>query len=253
MRKSFELQGLSNRWTEGSLKRTAPLTLLLTVHKRDTLRDQLAAIQSQTLRPEEVVVFQNGEFFDVTDVVPSEYNLVQNRKNTKFFGRFAFLLGADTEYVAVMDDDILPGPNFLENYFEQVIADDIILGANGRFASDGVRSLFRKCPPDFGIRESQTVVDFVGHFWIFRKVHLYSMFSIPPYTFETGEDMHLCFSAKLKTGVPSVVARQVDESEQCDLWSNARADDSFSSFRHTARSQRLAVERYFRKMGLEFV
>ena len=39
-------------------------------------------------------------------------------------------------------------------------------------------------------------VDFVGHLWCFKKDWLYYMFSIKPFTFDTGEDMHLCFTSK---------------------------------------------------------
>ena len=59
-------------------------------------------------------------------------------------------------------------------------------------------------PLDTGIR-SGLKIDFVGHLWCFKKDWLYFMFGTKPYTYDTGEDMHLCYSANVHGGIESYV------------------------------------------------
>lgn len=231
------------------------LTVLLTVYRRKNLRAQLDALLSQSVAPRKIIVFQNG----LSQKLPLSYlrkrgvDYVINSQNTGYFGRFAYLLNASTKYVAVMDDDIIPGPYCLENYLTQAEELDSVVGGNGRIArtSPHVDSLTQ--PPDAGIREKPVLVDFIGHFWLLEQKLLRDMFSIPPVTTSTGEDMHLCFSAKLRSGVSSFVAKQASLEESCDVRMNDLADDSFASFRTTPKSEREQVERYFAEMGLEFI
>lgn len=97
------------------------------------------------------------------------------------------------------------------------------------------------------------LVDFVGHLWCFKKEWLYHMFSIPPLTFDTGEDMHLCFSSKVKGNINSYLAKQHANS-RCDITSNKYADDQHSSFKITPAKLRTDVEEYFiNNYGLKMV
>ena len=58
--------------------------------------------------------------------------------------------------------------------------------------------------------------------WCFKKDWLYYMFSIKPYTFETGEDMHLCFSCKIKGNIDSYIAEHKTNDDLCDITFNRR-------------------------------
>ena len=79
------------------------------------------------------------------------------------------------------------------------------------------------------------------------------MFSHKPYTLETGEDMHLCFSAKLSANIPSLVGEQVKKEDECDITNNALGGDAHSSYLISERDGhklRREVQEYWVKKDL---
>jgi hypothetical protein len=238
-----------------SEKPTADITVLLTVFKRKTLNLQLQALGHQSVRPRNVVVYHDMNFRRVskTRIRRMGYFLTENSANTKFIGRFAYLLNAQTEWVAVMDDDIIPGKYCLENYLSQSESTGGIIGGMGRIARTNPSRQDLMQPPDVGIRQEPILVDFVGHMWLFRKEQLFDMFAFPPVTYATGEDMHLCFSSKLRSGVPSFAGGQRSDDESCDTSMNKYAADEHAAYLHMPKSEREAVEYYFADKGLKFI
>jgi hypothetical protein len=240
-------------WAGG--KPVADLTVLLTVFKRSTLRLQLEAIWNQTVVPREIVVYHDCSFRRVPKrkLIRRGIQVVENSFNTKFIGRFAYLINAQTEWLAVLDDDIIPGSRCLENYLVQAEQLNAVIGGMGRIARTNEYKEQLTQPPDVGVREEPTLVDFVGHMWLFRKKHLFDMFSVAPVTYITGEDMHLCFSAKLRSGTPSYAGGQLNDDESCDTSMNRYAADEHAAYLSTPKSEREAVETYFTEMGLRFI
>ena len=154
----------------------------------------------------------------------------------------------------VLDDDIIPGNNCLKNYMEQCIDLNSIIGGNGRFGINNTSVDKSKQPRDSVLTETSTLVDFVGHLWCFKKEWLHYMFSIKPFTYDTGEDMHLCFSSKVLGNIKSYIAKQSTPNDNCDITRNSLAGDEHASFRITNPELRKDVEKYFIKnYNLEFV
>jgi hypothetical protein len=235
------------------LDQRVPFILILTQYKRNNLRKQLKAISRQSLKPSKVFVFQNGDYIDLEPLRKEFcFELVKSTYNTKYFGRFAFCLSLNAERYIVMDDDILPGRKCFEKYLSEAKRLNSIIGGNGRFAITNEN--YDKLPEiqDIGIRKTTTEVDFVGHIWVFEKNHLLDMFSILPCTLDTGEDMHLCFSAKLNSGTKSYVCEQTCFDELSDTSKNRLAIDEHASFRKTPKQERVEVELYFKRLGLKF-
>ena len=145
----------------------------------------------------------------------------------------------------ILDDDIIPGINCFKSYMNQCINLNSIIGGNGRIGKTNKNIKKLKLLPDTGIRNTNNLVDFVGHLWCFRKAWLYYMFSIEPYTYDTGEDMHLCFTSKLLGNISSYIAEQKNYDDMSDITNNKLADDQFSSFRTTNPQLRINVEKYF--------
>lgn len=229
--------------------------VILTRYRRPYLRRQLQAIGAQKLRPSSVTVFQNGMHRRFLRGLAHAYGaeFAWSSRNTKHFGRFAYAMTGTAEIVAVLDDDIIPGPRCLEAYVSQCLELDAIIGGNGRFASLNPARERLEQPAEFGPRQSATEVDFVGHLWVVRREWLHAMFSIPPHTWDTGEDMHLCFSAKLVLGIRSFAGAQLSQEEFADTTHNALAGDRHASFRSSSHAQRPEIERYFADLGLKFV
>lgn len=236
-------------------KPVADLTVLLTVFKRKTLGLQLKALSAQSVTPKQVVVYHDEDHRKIPkrSLLRRGISVTENSFNTKFIGRFAYLINAPTEWVAVMDDDIIPGVFCLENYLAQAEQTGGIIGGMGRIARSNPLKDGLTQPPDVGIRPYPVLVDFVGHMWLFRKQQLFDMFAFPPVTYATGEDMHLCFSSKLRSGVPSFAGGQRSDDESCDTSMNKYAADEHAAYLHMPKSEREAVEEYFAEKGLKFI
>ena len=226
--------------------------LLLTQWKRPYLERQLKAIDAQTLKPDYIIVFQNENHVDISSL-KDKYNFIHVKSdyNTKFFGRFAYFFTLPVDICIVMDDDIVPAVGCIENYVTQCNEKNAIIGGNGRI---GLLNLSRNKlthPPECGPRRG-IKVDFVGHLWCFKKEWLHYMFGVAPCTYDTGEDMQLCFSAKLNAGIESYVGAQ-QKNNGCDSTKNGLAADKYASFRTTSSELRKSVEQYWLDKGLKLI
>ena len=153
-----------------------------------------------------------------------------------------------------MDDDTIPGENCIKNYIEQCKSKNAIIGGNGRIAQLNQNKLrYMKGTCGCSIRKDNILMDFVGHLWCFKKEWLYYMFSVPPYTYDTGEDMHLCFSCKLLGNINTYSGKQEKLKNSCDIANNRLADDKFSSYKTTSNKLRVEVENYWKQKGLRFI
>ena len=145
-----------------------------------------------------------------------------------------------------MDDDIIPAKNCFKNYLEQCINLNGIIGGNGRpINRDNINvKRFNINYDETGIRPSKKV-DFVGHLWCFKKDWLYYMFSIKPYTFDTGEDIHLCLSCKVRGNIDSYISVHNSINDVCDITQNNLSCDEFSSYKYTSQELRKNIGKYF--------
>jgi len=220
------------------------LLVVLTQYKRNHLEKQLQSINNQTIKPDFLVVFQNENHVDISNL-KNKYNFIHIKSdyNTKYFGRFASCFTFPVDICMVLDDDIIPGPNCLKNYMEQCIKLNAIIGGNGRIGINNPYKLNK--PRDVGIRNNHVLVDFVGHLWCFKKDWLHYMFSIKPFTYDTGEDMHLCFTSKVLGNINSYTAKQSCSNDMCDITNNNLATDQYSSYKVTSQELRSNVEKYF--------
>ena len=222
------------------------LLVVLTQYKRNHLEKQLQQINNQTIKPDYLVVFQNENHVDISSLKEQyEFIHIKSDYNTKYFGRFASCFNFPVDICMVLDDDIIPGDNCLKNFMEQCNELNAIIGGNGRIGINNKNSV-RKVA-DCNIINNYKLMDFVGHMWCFKKDWLYYMFSVKPFTYDTGEDMHLCFSSKIKGGIKSYIAKQSKIEDSWDTTNNSLASDEYSSFKTTSNTLRSDIEKYFMK------
>jgi hypothetical protein len=224
--------------------------IVLTQYKRQHLEQQLVSIYNQTHQPTYIVVFQNEHHVDISKL-QKKFNFIhiQNDYNTKYFGRFAACFNFPVDICIVMDDDIIPGNNCIKNYINECITHNGIIGGNGRMGyntTNPYKTHNKMGPfPESGVRKDTNLVDFVGHLWCFKKDWLYYMFSIKPFTYDTGEDMHLCYSAKCIGNINTYICKQVNIEDNCDCTNGTLSCDQFSSYLVTSQNLRKNVENYF--------
>jgi O-antigen biosynthesis protein len=169
------------------------VTVILTAYRRPgLLREQLEAVRFQTLTPAEVWLWANEPNRDVRAVVDGLAfdRVVTSSRNDYVHARFALALTARTEFVAVFDDDTLPGWRWLENCATTFHRTPGILGTAGvRLWDEGYahRSVHGWHDP-----KPETIeVDLVGHAWFLKTEWVHHLFSVPAVTGTNGEDIEL--------------------------------------------------------------
>jgi hypothetical protein len=201
--------------------------VLLTSHARThTLRPQLRAIDRQTVRPDELIIWH-----DHAEGVRPDTEAMRGRKvvatnyTSGVWNRFAFCLwGFDTEYVAVFDDDTVPGEKWLEYMLSCHRQRAALYGVNGVRFPTGNRK-----PREYTGLDPVIVggeVDIVGHAWFFRRSLLQRACSLPrcPGIESAGEDYHLAYAAQNRK-LPVLVAPVAVPSHHGSLNPQLGTDD----------------------------
>lgn len=203
------------------------VSVVLTSHKRpEMLRVQLDALEQQSLKPKEILLFQDG----VTDGLPvripdeilkrfDKYEI--SPENVGVWGRFEFAeRTASSPFICVFDDDTVPGNRWLENCHAEMMKREALYGAVGIMAQDTKSyprgGYYRIGWPRDGHLPIAQEVDFVGHSWFFRKEWLKDLLSAPEFVRtmkRAAEDMS--FSRQLqKRGIPTIVPPHPDNEPE---------------------------------------
>jgi O-antigen biosynthesis protein len=170
------------------------VTVILTGYKRpELLEDQVEAIRSQTIPPRELWVWANEPGPEMRSAIERAAfdRVIGCSKNAYVHARFALALLVTSDFVALFDDDTLPGRRWLENCLQTFDRTPGILGSAGvRLWSEGYqnRSVHGWHDP-----QHETVeVDLVGHAWFLKAEWVRYLFAAPAVTGANGEDIELC-------------------------------------------------------------
>ena len=180
------------------------ITAILTGYNRPQNMDVLAdAVRGQTIPPDDVWLWYNkgDEEQEQVDNVKAAYC----NHNFGFYSRFAMALLAPTEYVAIFDDDTIPGERWFENCLETMKTSPGILGTVGVcLTGPQYRGHERVGWPT---SNNETIpCDLVGHCWFMRKTDFVWMFVDAPYKgLSNGEDIHLASTAWRYDGIQCFV------------------------------------------------
>lgn len=228
------------------------ISVILTAYKRDYFVEQIKAIKNQSIKPTNIYIWQNGNFINI-DKYRTQFGvkLIKSDVNFKFHGRFAFALLMKTEYVAIFDDDIIPGKKWLENCLNLSKTKNCIVGQNGRFYKLNPKKFLGVGPNHKNDFISTPVrADLVGHCWFFKKEWLKYMWRQMPFSYDNGEDIHFCYSAKLFGNIDSYVAGQSTLENMGDTKKNKYAADKHASFKlGNHQSTRNMIADSFIKLG----
>jgi len=195
------------------------ITVILNGYKRGShLEKQLEAIEQQTIKPNEILLWQNfGEQFDSS--LTNKTIHANCNHNFGVWARFAYALNAKSEFICVFDDDTIPGKKWFENCLNTIQIYDGLLGTIGvKFQSKNTyQPIIRHgwAEPN----ESVTQVDIVGHSWFFRREWLSTFWRELPNISDSnlvGEDIHFSYTLqkylKKNTYVPP------HPKNDMDLW-----------------------------------
>jgi hypothetical protein len=215
------------------------ISVILNVYKRPyTINTQIEAILNQSvgIKESDIHIWVNTPEVDV-EVVQLKYKDVKIYScnyNTKFWGRFTLPLLCQTEYIAMFDDDVVCGKDWLKNCVENIEREDGILGGSGIIVHgkayrpntvvgwNGVKSA------------SPTEVDLVGHAWFFKQETARVMWMEKPPSWDNGEDMFFSYAAQKYLGLKTYVPPHPSNDEES--WSNIPGRDNQWGYDRNAHS-----------------
>ena len=192
-------------------------------------RRLISAVRTQTVTPAEVLFWGNDpEAPMMRNVEAFKMRSVQANVNFGVWARFAFALNARSEYVAVFDDDTIPGPRWLESCLENMGKREALLGTIGILYAPGADSYY-SLQNKLGWYSSGNVshaieVDLVGHAWFFKRSWLSTFWrELPdPEVTLCGEDMHFSFMLQKYLGIPTVVPPH--PANDRDVWGSVKGE-----------------------------
>ena len=226
------------------------ITVILNCYRRPyNLRMQIDALRSQTKPPKEIWLWVNqhpdneGFSFDSLGVD----KIFKNDYNWKFYGRFAGALLVDTEYVAIFDDDTIPGSKWFENCLDTMDISEGIMGSAGIILDDK----YYVCHERSGWATQNpetTEVDLVGHAWFFKRDWLQYLWREKPPTWDNGEDMHFSYAAQKYGGIKTYCPPHPPEDRELHgsiMGNELGIDDKATSNNNETSHQQFFNERDF--------
>jgi hypothetical protein len=205
------------------------ITAIMTVYNRPyCLLEQYKAIISQTVTPEEIFIWINKgvkreevcEQLDKILELSPEVRVIDCNYNWKFHGRFTLPLLARTEYVAMFDDDTIPGRKWFENCLESMETARGIMGTVGILLQGPSYSPFTRhgWPSQ---NEHITKVDLVGHAWFFAQEWAKYMWYEPPVMWDNGEDIMFSYLCQKHGGIKTFVPPH--PKKDSEMWGSVKS------------------------------
>lgn len=209
----------------------ADVTIVLNIWKRHYFEEQLEALLKQSILPKEIWVIHYETHVDIQKalnkfrIVFPNIIIINSGKNLKYFGRLSIAINANTKFLWFLDDDIIPGNNYLKNCLKNCIANNSIICCSGRiipknnlrpeeFNPNTLKSIYIGDYPgekkSFNYCATNSYVDYGCQSYFIKREWLSIIWSIWPITFLSGEDIHLSATCKLKLDIDTIVIQQTN-------------------------------------------
>ncbi|MFQ6659821.1 hypothetical protein Gotur_028568 [Gossypium turneri] len=237
-----ELMAMRSKWDMRGRNRPR-VTVLLNHFKRKTLCSQLDSLLQQTLPFHHVWVLSFGSPNEqslkriVDSYNDSRISFISSSYDFKYYGRFQMALQTEADLVYVLDDDMIPGKKMLQILSHVAGTEkykNSVLGSIGRILpfrqKDFTFPSYRKFgskeaglylpDPAYDITIDKIVqVDFLSSSWFLSAELVKSLFIETPFTFMTGEDLHLSYQLQKYRNAGSFVL-PVDPTDK-ETWGDS--------------------------------
>lgn len=238
------------------------IDVITTLYKRANYNEQIQSLLNQSKKPRCIYVYQNDSHveFNLNVLIKQQADSLKipirhihsKDMNFKFHGRFTIPLLLDSDYVAIFDDDTIPGENWLANCLSHSVQLNCLVGANGRILRNPKHKLKETGLDPNDVPSKQPIlVDYVGHCWFFKREWIHYMWINPPKTMENGEDIHLAASLKIYGGISTYLAQQ--PMGRRDLWGDTKPslgwDDHATYKKPKHKDEREDVIQYWIEKG----
>ena len=237
---------------------------VISCYRRDNLFIQLQALNQQLLTPTSVLIYQNERTVPTWFIARLNLRFIPLSPNVnwnaKYHGRFYACLAVFERLYIIWDDDILPGKRWNLRSVYKVLSENCIAVANGRtLRCSGIANLLddgqvaESSWGDGSIVAVDSVVDYGGHSWAFRRSTLVDMAAIDPPSLRNSEDFHISAAAYIKSGTLTYVLAQDpelrDQFPDCSF--NRYSADKFATHTstgfHSERAQ--IISHWIQRLG----
>lgn len=222
------------------------ITAILTVYNRPkTLLRQIESLYKQTVIPSEIWVWKNEsptqkkqrEYLEEVRKKYPDIKIVDSHVNFKYHGRFALGQLVQTEYIAIIDDDMFPDRRWFENCLDSITKKDGIMSGMGVVLLEN--NYEKNLKFGWNDRRSNHIerVDICCQSWFFRKKWLQYLWYEEPITWENGEDIMFSYLSKKYGNINSYVPPH--PISNTELWAsdNTIADEFSSDANSTWRTE----------------
>ncbi|GMI92119.1 hypothetical protein like AT5G60700 [Hibiscus trionum] len=237
-----ELMAMKSRWDMHGPNRPK-VTVLLNHFKRKTLCSQLDSLLQQSLPFHQVWVLSFGSPNEhslkriVESYNDSRISFISSSYDFKYYGRFQMALQTEADLVYIVDDDMIPGKKMLQILSHVAGTEkykNSVLGSIGRILpfrqKDFTFPSYRKFrskeaglylpDPAYDITVQKIVqVDFLSSSWFLSAELVKALFIETPFTFMTGEDLHLSYQLQKYRNAGSFVL-PVDATDK-ETWGDS--------------------------------
>jgi len=187
------------------------ISVVLNTYKRlEHLDEQIQSIINQTVRPIQIIIWNNSEKY-LENISKYEIPIIvfNSTKNMGVWSRFFASFNCKGEYIAFFDDDTIPGNKWFENCLNCMKEKEGLYGTTGyRFGSSYFH--FERIGWLAGCDNIEEV-DIIGHAWFLKKKWMtYYVNDLPPIDeyLLMGEDIHLSYTFFKYGNIKTYVARQ---------------------------------------------
>ena len=243
------------------LDKSTDLTVILTVWKRNNLKEQIEALLKQTVLPSQIWVYQCKDYLRINKYLKN-YPFVEtfhSTVNLKYFGRHTLAQHVTTTYTWILDDDIIPSDTWIETCLKTCKNSNAIVCRSGRiippndfypgviknqnyleqyFIGDGITV------NGISVCEKDTIVDYGCSSFFFKTVWERCFWSIWPLTFQNGEDIHLSAACKIQKNIPTIVPKQTSIADTGNSKPNYSFDEYASWKKEGFNAERAEVIKY---------
>ena len=233
------------------------VSVVLNVFKRSAIfEEQLDAIKKQTIKPIEILVWENGNE-RVPEFLRDGLKIAAVNMNFGVWARFTYALNASGDYICVIDDDTIPGSRWFENCLETMKITPGLLGTRGVIFDNQHSYSMNKDIGVYNPNEETTQVDIVGHSWFFKKEWINVFWGQADRRFMNdlaGEDIHFSFALQNSLKIPTLVPKH--PKNEPSLWGAnpnlsrryGSGDESISTSKKSLQKFEDALKHY-RKLG----
>lgn len=186
------------------------IATFLQIYRRPKyFKEQLEAIEGQTINTDELYIVHNEGGKKYNFDYPKGAQIIYADPNQKFHFRFAVALLAQTDYIAIFDDDTIPQPKWFENCLNTIEKHDCICVTTGVRVQKSKNGWgkWKKVGWQFA-NENEEKVDFGGHAWFLKTENLKYMWYDDIQDYDNGEDMMLSANCQIYGGIPTYVSPQ---------------------------------------------